>query len=227
VEDEVRGHKALSLLGLLVLLFSGLLRAEELQGVQPTDTLGDIKKKFPNAQFTRVKAAWVTDEQDFFSMWGSGFPGTLYLAFTDGRPGLRKQLAEQPPPADGDASARQVREVVQGLANQSDDEALTINWVRWVPAQPIPLQRYKSKYGEPTKCDFSPDDMRPFCQWDKRALVVNLSDDQKFVLSAESSFTREEYRAAWLRTVGYLPDWLKDAAPAAPNKKPTQKGRKQ
>lgn len=64
--------------------------AEILQNIEPLDSLGDIKLKYPNAVLTRVKAAWVTEDQDFFKLTGQGFPGELFIAFNDSRPGFRK-----------------------------------------------------------------------------------------------------------------------------------------
>jgi hypothetical protein len=186
-------------------------QAEELHGVRAADILGDVKKKFPNATFTRIKAAWVTSDSDFFSMSGNGFPGTLYLAFSDERPRYKKEFQETKEPADDNKSAKFDRELLWKWANEGDDEALIVKWVRWAPPDPIPLQRYKSKYGEPTKCDFSDEDMRPYCQWSRHALLAKLTDDQKQVVYVESDFTREELRAAWRRKAGFVPQWLQDA----------------
>jgi hypothetical protein len=194
----------------MALAISQLAAAEELHGVQATDKLGEIRAKFPNAVFTRVKAAWVTSEEDFFSMTGKGFPGTLYLAFTDSRPKARKRLSEEPETAEDDKSKQTMRALLQKWANESDDDALMVKWIRWVPPEPIPMQRYKAKYGEPTTCDFGISDMQPYCEWKSNALVASLSDDQKYVLRVESDFTKAELRAAWLRKAGFVPDHLKE-----------------
>jgi hypothetical protein len=199
----------------LSLLFIGAsARCELLHEVQPFDSLGDIKKKYPNAYFSRVKAAWVNENQDFFSMGGQGFPGTLYLAFTDRRPYWRAEIkksenvdAEQHSALFGSILAAQEKrnkEIAEKLATESDDDALLISWVRWVPREAIPMQRFKSKYGEPNKCDFSSTDMTPYCIWKNRNLIVNLSDDQKMVLTVESQFTKEEINKR-LAEKGYAP----------------------
>lgn len=104
------------------------------------------------------------------------------------------------------------------MANQSDDDALDVKWVRWVPASPIPLERYKSKYGESSKCDFSKVDMQPYCEWSQHGLFVNLSDDRKLVFSVEANFTLAEQRAAYRNRGFDLPNWLKEEPTS---KKPT------
>ncbi len=208
----------------LVLFLCVVAQAEILHDIQPLDTLGEIKKKYPNAKFVRVKAAWVTEEQDFFSMSGQGFPGTLYLAFSDYRPSYRRMLAKERAELDPtDDDAKRKVEIFQAVINEPDDEALSIEWVRWVPADPIPIARYKSKYGEPSKCDFNAADMHPFCQWNSRSLRVRLSDDQKNVVYAESEFTKAELRNEWLRKRGYVPDFLKDQS--EPQAAPQSKGK--
>lgn len=187
--------------------------AEILQGVRPFDTLGDIKKMYPNATMKPVKAAWVTEDKGFYRLSGEGFPGELYVAFSDTRPfarstaaRVRKEAAEATPATEPDTR------VLDRIAQQSDDDALTVEWVRWVPASPIPFERYKSKYGEPAKCDFSADTMQPYCSWPSRELLVALTDDRKMVTNAEAQFTKAEQRAAYLARFGTVPDWLKEPA---------------
>lgn len=89
-------------------------------------------------------------------------------------------------------------------SNQGDDTGLTINWVRWIPDNPIPLERYKSKYGQPTECGFSDGDLTPFCRWKEKALYATLSDDKKTVFQVDTSFTRDEYKKAYTQRLGWL-----------------------
>lgn len=204
----------------LITLTPALCSAEILQNIEPLDTLGDIKLKYPNAALTRVKAAWVTEDQDFFKLTGQGFPGELFIAFSDGRPNLRKlakvtkkRMEEQGP----DASSL-VLDMQEKFANESDDDALNVQWVRWAPPSPIPLERYKSKYGEPSKCDFTNDTMQPYCEWSTRGILVKLSDDRKLVFFVEASFTIAEQRAAYQKRGWDVPLELKEEVPS---KKPT------
>lgn len=78
------------LVGVLVMAAS---HAEILQGIEPLDTLGDIRKKFPNAQLQPIKAAWVKEDQAFYSLEGVGLPGKIRLAFDDSRPSWRTSYA--------------------------------------------------------------------------------------------------------------------------------------
>lgn len=207
-------------LGAMCLAMVNYASAEVLHGVEPLSTLGKIKKDFPNAKFERVNAAWVKESEAFFSMTGSGFPGKLYLAFNDFRTIWAHWLNSRPSDSSQSSSASEAEEDADTRAyaiaqvRQSDDDALTINWVRWVPASPIPMSRVKAKYGEPTKCDFEPEDFTPYCSWDSRSLRAQTTDDRKSVLFFTANFTRAELRSAY-RARGYqMPEWLKDDAPA-------------
>ena len=84
----------------------------------------------------------------------------------------------------------------QDYANKSDEEAIVVSWVRWVPYTPIPLERFITKYGKPDVSAFSDEDMAPYKSW-KRGLLVNLTDDGKKVLTVEYSFTQEDKASAW------------------------------
>ena len=52
--------------------------------------------------------------------------------------------------------------------------------------------------------------MTPFCSWESRGLLVNLSDDKLSVRTVEAQFTMGELRAAHLRKNGSIPAWLKE-----------------
>lgn len=214
-------HKASrSLLSLLLAALFGLVSqpvaAEVIHEVRPFDRLGEIKERYPNATFVKVNAAWVTPDQAFIKMTGQGFPGTLYIAFTDSRPTNKKFVIDNcnPPTANNEAMC----ELNRGWAVESDNQALSTNWVRWVPDNPIPLQRYISKYGEPTKIDFENDTLVPYALWEKNALTGVLSDDKKMVNMVSSYFTKAELREAWQRRAGFIPDYLKEQETPPPEK---------
>lgn len=193
------------------LILAGAVSAEILHNMQPLDTLGDIRKKYPNATISRVKAAWVTEGQDFFQLKGVGFPGELMLAFSDNRPFFRKELeTTQLAAQSGRPVSDALLDIQKSAANATDDNALKISWVRWAPYDPLPLERFKAKYGAPTKCDFLDTDMTPYCQWAARGLSVRLSDDRKDVLFVEAQFTVNEYVAACLAR-GYRADYCEYA----------------
>jgi hypothetical protein len=221
-------HRAACTFFCIFLATSSFCRAEILHNVYPLDDLRDIKQKYPNALFTRVRAAWVTEGEAFFKMTGQGFVGALYLAFSDGRPSA-KQYLENNCRTDSTAPAR--TEAVETLcqlnkkwAERSEDEALSINWVRWAPDQPIPFERYRSRYGEPTQIDFDSNTMVPQAYWKAVDLRANLSDDKKFVLTVETTFTNSEVRQAWLRRFGFIPESLKPSPEDSPVKEPARPG---
>ncbi len=168
-------------------------------------TLGQIKALFPGATFEVVGAAWVTENDAFFRMTGTGLPGRTYLAFHDPRPENRRyseeaaarvsELEKHPGPASDSESLsteRLIRDSFGKWASEPDEEALTISWIRWGPDEPIPLARYVSHYGAPEKSGFAEDDMRPYRAWPKRGVKVNLTDDEKNVASVEFEFTNSE-----------------------------------
>jgi hypothetical protein len=192
---------------ILMLLVSSSVRAEIFQGILPYSTLGEIKELFPKASFSKVNAAWVTEDQGFYKMEGSGFSGILFLAFTDYRPLFRglvqfevtqlNNLEKLEKTEDNDAKINKSKagiEEFQKVVNHADDVALTIIWYRWVPVSPIPLQRYISKYGKPEKSGFRDDNMQPYRKWSKRGVTLTLSDDETKVLTTEFVFTAEEMR---------------------------------
>lgn len=189
----------------LLLIFARPSHAEIFQNITPFQTLGEVKRQFPNAKFESIKAAWVKDEDGFYKMTGAGFSGTLFLAFGDARPTFRKFMQdegahiEQLEATDSsevrDRTLNLMRsrlKTYQESAEESDDNALTISWLRWVPASAIPLQRYISKYGAPDKSGFNDDDMSPYRSWKKLGVRLTLTDDEKNVLSAEFEFTPTE-----------------------------------
>jgi hypothetical protein len=214
-------HLLKCIVSAVVLLTCNLVSAEILHGVFPFDTLKVIKAKYPNARFERVNAAWVTENQAFFKMTGNGFPGTLFVAFGDARPSHKKDFAEKCmfPAQTVDA----ICTVKKRLSEETDDDALSTSWVRWIPQAAIPLDRYKSKYGEPT-FEFAQDTMAPYASWKSVALLAGLSDDKKFVLAVETSFSRAELHAAWVREAGVVPNFLKDEpTPSERTKTPAKK----
>lgn len=174
-------------------------QAEILHDIEPLSSLGDIKRQYPNATFTKETVAWVQEWQAFYSMTGSGFPGKLYLTFRDSRPHWRSEYqrltAQQ---TEGTNQARSAYAVMAGqLASRGDDQALEIDWVRWIPDNPIPMARVQGRYGPPAKCGFSDSDFTPYCSWPLRALSAVTSDDHKFVSFITAGFTNAEMRAAY------------------------------
>lgn len=185
--------------------------AEVLHDIRPLSTLADIKKQYPNATFKKETVAWVKEWQAFYSMKGSGFPGELYLIFYDHRPQWREEyrrlLAD--PTASQEEKKKPYIEMTRQVAEGGDDISLTIDWVRWIPADPIPMTRVKAKYGQPTRCDFTPDDFRPYCSWPSRELITMTTEDHKHVLFFTAHFTAAEMREAYKAKGWPVPDEYK------------------
>lgn len=198
-------------------LACAVVSAEGFQGITAGQTLGSIKAQFPAATIESVDAAWVTESDGFYRLSGQGFPGKLYLMFSDMRPFHRKMLEQVSEKIEAAPTGTITRKDIftfeywTKLANETTDNSLKISNMRWVPDASIPLQRYIAKYGKPDKSGFSDADMRPYAAWEKRGIYLNLSDDQKQVISVEFSFTKEDERAE-CRKKHQKADWTKECA---------------
>lgn len=180
--------------------------AEIYLGIGPLDKLGDVQEKFPRANITKLVAAWSQPHEALYEMKGPGLSGTVVLLFNDYRSSW-KDLAEKSPDI----------ELYETMYQQSDAEALVINWVRWIPDNLIPLQRLVSKYGRPEKSAFSDENYEPYRNWEKKGVTAYLSDDEKFVKRIDFSYTRDEQRKAFLQRKLPVPDWLKDTSETSKN----------
>lgn len=110
----------------------------------------------------------------------------------------------------------------QFYINQSDDEALSVAWVRWLPDIPIPLQRFITKYGNPDVSGFSDEDMTPYRYWN-RGILTSLTDDGKKVSMVDYYFTEKDEYIALCKKHPHL---CKKTAPKkspAPAKTPAKK----
>jgi hypothetical protein len=192
--------------------------AEILHGVLPLTSLGEVRKQYPNANFTNVKAAWVTEAEAFYEMKGDGFPGKLMLAFTDSRP-LFRVFAK----AECEPEPKPSCDLYKAFAGEADIDALNVNWVRWIPPAPIPISRYKSRYGEPSKIDYGLADMRPYAEWTSFGLIAHLSDDKQQVIFVDTTFTKAEKRRAYQLKGWILPDFLKEETSPSPVATPSRR----
>jgi hypothetical protein len=100
-------------------------------------------------------------------------------------------------------------ESLKDLANKSDEEALSVSWVRWVPELTIPVQRLITQYGSPEKKGFSEDDYTPYKEWTKKGITAFLTDDEKSVTRIDFLFTMEDQIAAYKAKNLPIPTWLK------------------
>ncbi len=183
--------------------------AELYQGIGPLDTLADLKKKFPNANFVKAKPAWAQESDVMYKITGVGISGTIVINFYDSRPTWRVRAQE--------ATDEKLKELCERFANASDDDVM-VGWVRWVPDTPFSIERLITKYGKPDVSGFTNDDYQPYKEWKQRGLFVRLTDDGKRVVGMEFTPTKKEEEEA-MKKVGGVP-------PSAPQVQSEQKKRK-
>lgn len=199
------GRTALSSLVFVVLCASILVAsAETYKDIGPLDTLADLKSRFPGANFQRLAPAWARAGDAVFSISGSGMSGTIVVKLTDTRVMWHEWAAQESDPA--------LKEKFKEFANQPSDVALSVDWVRWLPTNPIPLARFVAKYGRPESTGFADEDLSPYRRWMRRGLTTYLSDDEVNVLRVDFEFTAEEFRKAYRSKNREIPPWLRESA---------------
>lgn len=203
------------LTSIFLFLITTNAHAELYRNIGPLDSLGDVKAKFPNASFESIKAAWVTESDALYKITGQGLSGSIVVKFDDGRPVYKKILENNP---DG-----QHNDIIAKLSEKSDEDALSVSWVRWVPDKVIPLQRFILKYGSAEKSGFDDEDMSPYKTWETKGLTAYLSDNGNYVVRVDYSFTINEQRKAWKEKEGFIPDWLQATESKPKPQKKTKK----
>lgn len=201
----------------LVLLFICFsVKAEVYKDFVPYTSVAQMKARYPNAKLEIVKAAWVRENDRFFKITGEGLAGTTFVATSKLSDEYYRQKIErlkayivEHPEEDTTFYQNSIAFSEKTLV-LPDDERYTIDWLRWVPDVPIPLERVKAKFGEPSKYDFSESDFQPYAEWSTKGLHVNLSDDKKMVYSIEYTFTDEENN----RALGIEPAPAQEEKPA-------------
>jgi hypothetical protein len=91
---------------LTVVTLVGVGHTETYKDIGYVDSLGDLKKKFPNATFTNWSPGWAQDTDAMYSIVGRGMSGPIIVKFTGSRwfepsPGSRfsEMVAPGPRPA--------------------------------------------------------------------------------------------------------------------------------
>src|ERR1700726_1405876 len=163
--------------------------AEIYQGIGPADTMADLKAKFPHATFTQLHPAWAQEQDVMYSIAGAGLSGLIIVKFVDHRPEYRRRSLA--------VTDEATIKLLTSLMNLSDDDSFGVDWVRWIPAAPVPLQRLVAKYGPPEEKGFASDDLQPYRRWATKGLIAYLSDDEKTVMRIDYEFTQAEYCASW------------------------------
>ena len=177
-------NRLIRVLSCLLVLGCASLRGEVYMGINYSDSLGKVRKLFPTAKLTNEKPAWATPSDALFSIKGAGITGTIVVNFHDPRP-FYKELVEGADP--GPETAEKNR-----LALQSDDDALNVEWVRWVPDTAIPLNRLVEKYGPWDKKEINNQNYQSQRTWTKRKITVTVADDEKYISNIDFNFTGEE-----------------------------------
>ena len=194
------------IIALLTLALCSMANAESYREIGPLDSLGDVKARLPSAEVEKLSPAWAQPTDSMYQFSGTGLPGVIIVAFYDARPNQKKILET----IDNDS----VKTLYKNLSSQSDDDALTVSWVRWIPDEAFPLQRLIAKYGPPEKSAFSNENFQPYRAWKKKGVAAYLTDDEKKVVRIDYSHTKAEQRAAYIKKYNFVPDWLKENTPA-------------
>lgn len=177
---------------LLVCLVVSRSSAEVYMGIGPLSTLRNVKKIFPRATYKLENPARAKKEDVMYSLTGPGISGQIIIMFKDKRP-HSEMLIEK-------AKDNVFKDFFKRQAEISDEEALYVMNVRWIPDTPFPLERLIKKYGNPDRSDFRPEDYQPYKYWE-RGVQAFLSEDGKNVVMIEYSFTEKEYMEFFKRKV--------------------------
>lgn len=186
-------------------LFSGVSKAEVFFGINYAATLGEIKSSYPKAQYVKLNSAWITESDAFIKITGAGLGVDIRVAFEDLRPAAKKLFLLENQKTEAD---QMVSDGFKSMMAKTDDEALTVEWVRLTYMSPIPIDVFKKRYGNPSKCEHD-ESFNLMCRWPEKALIAGMSADGKFVTNAESSFTKSEKQLLFIRSGKPIPEWLK------------------
>ncbi len=173
-----------SLMLAALLATSMAARAEIYRGIQPGTTLSELRRAFPGAEFRRLRPAWAKEADVMYKITGNGLPGTTVVMLRDARPYYRLLIET--------ATIAAVLSLAREHVELSDEDAWAVELVRWLPEAPFPVERLIAKYGKWDKKDYGDEDMAPYVQWVGRGLVVELSNDEMYVLRIDYEFTDAE-----------------------------------
>lgn len=180
-----------------LLALTSLAHAEVFYEIQFNDTLGNIKQKYPNASYEKLKPAWLKPDEAFIQISGVGMQNELKVHFWDFRPMFR-ELLNSPENKDNQG--------FKEASNETDDKALVVSWVRVVYKNPVPIDVFKRKYGK-SSCKID-DDFNEVCEFPDRSISANLTKDGKFVHFADTSFTKKEKISSFRSRGERVPDYL-------------------
>jgi hypothetical protein len=205
------------------LFFSNISLAEIYKDFTPFISLKKIKEHYPNAKFEEVKAAWVKKDESLIKLTGSGLAGTTYLALATSDSEWEKEISDSEikvaeNPNEENLELLAIIDKARFFLNRPLDEKLLLNWLRWSPDSALPLERLINRYGNPDVYGVDDESFQQYCDWTKRKIKANLSDDKKMVFTIEYGFTLEEkYRALGIN---------EPESPKVENKTPTTRNKK-
>jgi len=186
------------LITIYLLATSFIAHAEIYKDFTPNLSLEQIKSNYPNAVLQDIKAAWVKEDEALLKLSGGGISGAIMLKLSTMDKlanSLMGYLQSELEMAKNDEEKAKAQENIIFWKNYialPKEKKLTLDWVRWIPESPFPFERIQGKYGKPDSCEYSDEDYAPFCNWKKKGVLVNLTDDRKRVTSVEYTFTKEE-----------------------------------
>lgn len=167
---------------------STIVNAEIYKDFEPNLSLKVIKERYPNAEFSDLKPAWIKSNELFLDMHGTGISGNIYLKLSSNEYWKDKLESETDP---------EMITFYESMANRPIEEKLTLDWVRFLPISRIPFERLKTKYGKAEKCSYFDENFTPYCSWDSKGVLVSLTDDKKYVNYIEYTFTVKDWKKKW------------------------------
>lgn len=193
----------------LILCLPMYCHGETYQGIEFSASLREVRSAFPKATIVKVNPAWASETESMYEMSGIGISGRIVIFFKDDRPAQRKMLEKDP----GNVSLRR-------NSSLSNDDALRVTTVRWIPPTPILLSRLVLKYGQPSESGVSSVDMTPYRFWKKNGVTALLVDDETHVRFVEYVFGEVDcIRAAGKQKLDLRTSELICSALAEPNGK--------
>jgi len=173
------------LLLLAMITFCSITHAEILADINFYESLRMVQKRYPNARFENVNAAWLKPEERFIKISGAGLGKVIRVKFDDLR-SIKKNVLLK----DFEQFSEASKETIIKINRLPESDVLAVKWVRVTYDAVIPLSRFNLKYGK-SICGNN-QDMERECVWPKYALSAQVTDDDKSVLFLTSVFTASE-----------------------------------
>ena len=185
----------------LLLIAQGSVLAASMFNIQAFSTLAEVRKEWPGAVEERFAPAWIKRGQVAIKLTGKGLPGMLFLYFDDGRAAYKDLVSSE---SAGTIDSGVVA-AMKWEAAKPEENALTLNWFRWVPVANVPKERVIKLYGAPSRCQPSPADLSPMCEWRQHGVIATLTDDEKSVVMIDFNFSAAEIEEGRSRRYPFFP----------------------